>query len=602
MIIDEFLYALGFKTDTSGAKSFVSALGGVDQASQHTTGSMMKAVLAGSLLSDSLEKAAEGVKEFGADFVETARNLENTRITLESIYTTAAEGDEKFKWLWEFAKQNPFMKFDEATELFMALRNNGIDPTTQALKAFGDAAAAVPSVAKLIPQGIAELIEGRYMAGGVLSPLISLHGAGANRVYAGSYVNKAGQNIAVHLDFNNAKKATDQLIQILNDKFSGTMAKHAGTFEGLIRKGSNDFLQFKEDVMNSDVFAALKRDLKEFLDNWDEFAKTDGYDALVHNIAAIGAAIVYLFGETSKAAMFVINLFGTMKDSAEDFGHVLAVIFGAAGAMKVYQWGQVAVEAFTGILNVIRNIKDVQDLLIWGQTILDALMAPELLLAAAIGAALVEIGYQWYKFSNNQRTFMTDFIIGAEAGISGMIAYFDYFFDCIHLGFLKALNMVHQLDDAGKKAMNDLDDRLSKTSATKEASRAAEAIRTKEKIRFEGQETIDKIKHDHPDFNKEQTMEFFVHHYNKQFIDWSNAVRDLKANPSTRQDNSSKSQAAQDNSTSNSETSTHTEINITMTGVTDYDRQYIQNMIQGYMQNEYMTTSLNMGGGDKRKE
>ena len=37
MIIDEFLYALGFKTDTSGAKSFVSALGGVDQASQHTT-------------------------------------------------------------------------------------------------------------------------------------------------------------------------------------------------------------------------------------------------------------------------------------------------------------------------------------------------------------------------------------------------------------------------------------------------------------------------------------------------------------------------------------------------------------------------------------
>lgn len=182
MIIDEFLYALGFKTDTSGAKSFVSALGGVDQASQHTTKSMLHAVTAGTLLAHGLEKANELLGELGHSFLENSEHMENARVTMEALYTTAAEGDQKFKWLWDFAQKNPVMGMDAATEVFMALKNNGIDPTTKALKAFGDAAAAVPSVAKYIPQGISELIEGRYNAGGVLSPLMNLHGAGKNRV------------------------------------------------------------------------------------------------------------------------------------------------------------------------------------------------------------------------------------------------------------------------------------------------------------------------------------------------------------------------------------------------------------------------------------
>ncbi|ENO3037852.1 hypothetical protein ACTT3R_000566 [Enterobacter ludwigii] len=95
MIIDEFLYALGFKTDTIGAKTLVTAMGGADQASQHTTKSMMHAVTAGTLLAHGLQKAPELLGVLGHSFLENAEHIENAKVTMEALYSTAEEGDQK---------------------------------------------------------------------------------------------------------------------------------------------------------------------------------------------------------------------------------------------------------------------------------------------------------------------------------------------------------------------------------------------------------------------------------------------------------------------------------------------------------------------------
>lgn len=72
----------------------------------------------------------------------------------------------------------------------MTLKNNGIEPTAEVFKAPGDSIAVLPGAEKHLPQGLSELIEGRYHSGAVLSPLVNLHGAGQNRVYEGSYINR----------------------------------------------------------------------------------------------------------------------------------------------------------------------------------------------------------------------------------------------------------------------------------------------------------------------------------------------------------------------------------------------------------------------------
>ncbi|WP_208952345.1 hypothetical protein [Rahnella sp. ChDrAdgB13] len=257
-LIDEFLYGLGFKADLRGGQAFDEQLKHIGDHGESTRHSLLSTITAANLLSSALQKGASLIKGMGAEFVHTAREMEDAKITFESMYTTAAEGEEKFKWLWAFAKSNPVMGFDAAKETFMALKNNGIDPTTAALKAMGDTMAALPEAGKLLPQGLGELIEGRYHSGGVLSPIVNLAGAGKNRVYEGSYVNKAGEKIPVKLDFNNAEKATDQFMQILRDRFDGTMAAHGKTFTGLISRISSDWLSFQNDIMNGGLFAELE--------------------------------------------------------------------------------------------------------------------------------------------------------------------------------------------------------------------------------------------------------------------------------------------------------------------------------------------------------
>lgn len=104
-------------------------------------------------------------------FIRTAKEIEDAKITFESMYACTAEGEARFKWLLKFSRDNPVMCIEAAKETFMTLKNNGIEPTAEAFKAPGDSIAVLPGAEKHLPQGLSELIEGRYHSGAVLSPL-----------------------------------------------------------------------------------------------------------------------------------------------------------------------------------------------------------------------------------------------------------------------------------------------------------------------------------------------------------------------------------------------------------------------------------------------
>ncbi|EAO7484790.1 hypothetical protein O0466_000445 [Salmonella enterica] len=456
MIIDEFLYALGFKTDTSGAKSFVSALGGVDQASQHTTKSMLHAVTAGTLLAHGLEKASELLGELGHSFLENSEHMENARVTMEALYTTAAEGDQKFKWLWDFAQKNPVMGMDAATEVFMALKNNGIDPTTQALKAFGDAAAAVPSVAKYIPQGIAELIEGRYHAGGVLSPLMNLHGAGKNRVYDGSYVNKAGQKISVQLDFNNAQKATDQLIQILNDKFGGSMDAHAKTWFGLTQRMKTDWMVFTQVIMNNGVFDSLKEALAKVLEQWEAFTKTDRFRRMMDNVSTIGVEAVTALSAVGDAIGYIINLIAEFTS-----GPGAEIV--ASGFFALLLDGSI-IKAIKGVVTGIKAICE-------AESIMDLLAQANPLMWIVDGVALLAIGigvlikkWQEFKLGMLDTGWLHDTFLYISNFVAGLSADIKYMLESVEWAWLKAKDITHTATDEDEKRMDDISERHDKTT------------------------------------------------------------------------------------------------------------------------------------------
>ncbi|WP_279027681.1 hypothetical protein [Gibbsiella quercinecans] len=169
-LIDEFLYALGFQADLRGGQAFDEQLQRIGDHGESTRHSLLSTITAANLLSSALEKGAEMAKEVGSEFIRTAKEMEDMKVTFESLYTTASEGEEKFKWLLQFSRDNPVMGLDAAKEAFLSLKNNGVEPTAAAMKAMGDTMAAMPGIGYLLGKDVGELLEGRYMTGGRVCP------------------------------------------------------------------------------------------------------------------------------------------------------------------------------------------------------------------------------------------------------------------------------------------------------------------------------------------------------------------------------------------------------------------------------------------------
>lgn len=587
MIIDEFLYALGFKTDTTGAKTFVTALGGVDQASQHTTKSMMHAVTAGTLLAHGLEKASELLGELGHSFLENAEHMENAKVTMEALYSTAEEGDHKFKWLWEFAQKNPVMGMDAATEIFMALKNNGIDPTTESMKAFGDAASAVPSVAKLIPQGIAELIEGRYQAGGVLAPLINLHGAGKNRVYEGSYVDKAGIKQNVTLDFNNAEQATNQFVQILKSRFGGSMEAHAKTWFGLTQRMKSDWMVFTQFIMSNGIFDALKNQLSTLLKQWEAFTRTDEFRRMMLSAAEIGAEVVAVLGGVADALEWIIELLGNLTGAGNSLitgGFFLLLLDGSiVKAIGAVVRGIKAIAEAESIMALLAQANP----LMW---IIDAVA----LLAIGIGVLIKK----WNDFRNGilEDGWLKTFFTNAGKWLAEFGAGWVYYFDLIKIKMLQLADLVGGLDANSQKLLADLQ---KETAGGKDAmeKRAGDSFLADQNSRQKRADAIGTVARAHPEWTAEQDMGWIKENRPAMYRELFPSPSKLKKQPPfpvPTEANTPKEAAAEQKQLINSYHMEH--VTIQANSPQEFANQMAQASAQAYGQHQTTTLNKSMGG------
>lgn len=445
-LIDEFLYALGFQADLRGGQAFDEQLQRIGDHGESTRGSLLKTITAANLLSSALEKGAELAKDVGAEFLHTAKEMEDAKITFESMYASAAEGEEKFRWLLQFSRENPVMGFEAAKETFMALKNNGIEPTAAALKALGDSMAALPEVGKYLPQGLSELIEGRYSAGGVLSPLVNLHGAGKNKVYEGSYVNRQGAKVDVKLDFNDAQKATDQFMQILRDRFDGTMAAHGKTMTGLISRWRSDWMMFQKDFMDNHLFASLEDELSSLLDEWERFSQSRDAKMLLSTVSLMLSKIVQILGEAIRITGSVVEWFAKWMGSANSIAFILGSIF------VISKW-QTIIGLVLSFGRYLREVALALSLVGAGEEtvtalglLMDAVLAPIALIPIAIVAAVAAIATlitQWKKFQDGFTTGWVDrFFLYISDAMARFGAMLDWLGAKAQIGILKMLSYV----------------------------------------------------------------------------------------------------------------------------------------------------------------
>lgn len=448
-LIDEFLYALGFKADLRGGQAFDEQLQRIGDHGESTRNSLLKTITAANLLSSALEKGAEMAKDVGGEFIRTAKEMEDMKVTFESLYTSAAEGEEKFKWLVQFSRNNPVMGLESAKEAFLSLKNNGVEPTAAAMKAMGDTMAAMPGIGYMLGKDVGEILEGRYAMGGAIAQAgIKLHKSskGGETVYDGSYINREGVKVPVKLDISDANKTIEQLTKILDDRFGGTMDKHAKTMTGLIARWGNDWQVFQMQIMDNHVFADLENELFDLIMEWEVWAKSPDAHEMLYGISQILSVIVKIIGEAIRLSGEVAGKFTEWFGSANSIAFIL-------GSMFVISKWQTIIGLVLSFGRYLREVAVALSLVAAGEEtvtalglLMDAVLAPIALIPVAIVAAVAAVAAlitQWKKFQDGFTTGWVDrfflYISDAMARFSAML---DWLGAKAQIGILKMLSYV----------------------------------------------------------------------------------------------------------------------------------------------------------------
>ncbi|MGE9550441.1 hypothetical protein ACQPT2_04280 [Erwinia amylovora] len=407
-------------------------------------------------------------KEVGGEFIRTAKEMEDMKVTFESLYTTAAEGEQKFNWLVNFSRANPVMGIEAAKEAFLSLKNNGVEPTAAAMKAMGDTMAAMPGIGNMLGKDVGELLEGRYMTGGAFAQAgIKLHktSKGGNTSYEGSYQNREGVKIPVKLDINDANKTIEQLTKILDDRFGGTMEKHAKTMTGLIARWGNDWQNFQMQIMDNHVFAQLEDELFDLITQWEAWAKSPDAHEMLSGVSQILTLIVKIIGEAIRLMGEVAEKFSKWFGTTSGIAILLGTMFVASKWTSIIGLVVKLGGAFKDVYAALQLVAEGEGLVTVMGALMDGVLSPLNLIVVALVAAGAGIAYmvkQWRDFQNGilGEGIMGTFLQGLEHMLVSIRSFFEYMFDSLRIKALEAqayLSRFHVMDKLTGDDQKELD-------------------------------------------------------------------------------------------------------------------------------------------------
>lgn len=275
--------------------------------------------------------------------VSVNAQFEDFQATLETIEGSVDKARSSLAWVSDFAATTPF-QMDQVTDAFVKLKAYGIDPQAGALKAAGDAAAAMGKPLEAAVEAMADAMTGE-------NERLKEFGIKAETV---------GNKISYHWRENGKRMAavvnkddTDAILRtvegIWKSRFDGAMERRSKTWNGMWSNMQDIFSMFMTSIGNAGIFDVMKGELQGVLDTLGQWQK----DGTIKKVAAeisgvLTAALKDIKGRLAsvdwKAAWEGIKNFGRSVQSAVDavggWGNaliILAVIINAQTLVAVVE-------------------------------------------------------------------------------------------------------------------------------------------------------------------------------------------------------------------------------------------------------------------------
>lgn len=278
--------------------------------------------------------AAAGFGGLIGKVVQTSAQFEKFETILETIEGSSEKAKESMGWVSQFAVDTPY-ELKEVTDAFVRLKAYGIDPQKGALKASGDAAAAMGKSLEQAVEAIADAMTGeneRLKEFGIKASK-----AGNQIVYTWA---ENGKTMAAKADANNKAMIESTLKGIWNRRYGGAMDKLSTTWTGMASNMSDVIERFFLTIGDAGLFETLKKEMSGILETLNRMSDDGSLKQLAQTISGeLVAAFKDLKGwvdavdwkgvwqdikEVASGVKSLIASIGGVKGIAIGFGAILA--------------------------------------------------------------------------------------------------------------------------------------------------------------------------------------------------------------------------------------------------------------------------------------
>lgn len=164
---------------------------------------------------------AMGVSNYARQTFEAVRSSQQLQASLKTVTGSAADAGMAWERLIEFAKETPFT-LDQSVEAFIRMKSLGLDPTEEALRSFGNTAAAMGKDMMQMVEAVADATTGEFER---------LKAFGIRASKDGEQISFTFQGVTTTIQ--NSADAISEYLQSIGDvQFAGAMTDQMATLGG----------------------------------------------------------------------------------------------------------------------------------------------------------------------------------------------------------------------------------------------------------------------------------------------------------------------------------------------------------------------------------
>lgn len=244
------------------------------------------------------------IYKVGDAVIQATRRYQDFNAQLKTATGSAEAGAQAFKALEKFAADTPYAVGD-AVSAYVVLRNRGLDPTIESLRAYGDIASASGKTFQEMIQVITSATAGQYE---------SLRGLGVR-------VSKSGEDITLSFKGQTTViKDTDAawrqyFVTLGQTNFAGAMFDRMKTLGGAISNVADSWETFLQTLGNQGP-ATLTYQAIQYVDNAiKSLTAAVASGQLAAQFNAIGIAGKAAFGDIGNVAVILLHQIGALSQS-----------------------------------------------------------------------------------------------------------------------------------------------------------------------------------------------------------------------------------------------------------------------------------------------